>query len=301
MKQEKLNFITDEEMEFYLFDLATRFTKINPKKYALAYLGGNDSHFLYWFIKEYLKDTEIEVVALNTYMEHPQILDRMKKNADKILRSKMKPREIKEIYGVPVVGKNKDEMIMRYQKGNRSKNTVNYIMGTGTYIDKNGVEQKSNFKLNKKARELLLNDKMPKVTNLCCEILKKKPMRDYLREVKKKSIVAVRRSESMLRKSKYNSCFTEEMKFTPIFDLTDEMLDKIQTHYNIEVPEIYNRVSQTGCMGCPYGCNSKRCNTLDELKTLHPNRQRWLVQHYKESYEANGINVVTLLKKLEQK
>ena len=30
-------------------------TKINPKEYYLSYSGGKDSHFLYWFIKEYLK------------------------------------------------------------------------------------------------------------------------------------------------------------------------------------------------------------------------------------------------------
>lgn len=37
----------------YLIRLRDRFKKINPKEYFLSYSGGKDSHFLYWFIKEY--------------------------------------------------------------------------------------------------------------------------------------------------------------------------------------------------------------------------------------------------------
>ena len=42
--------------EFYLYDLETKFKKINPEEYYLSYSGGKDSHLLYWFIKERLKD-----------------------------------------------------------------------------------------------------------------------------------------------------------------------------------------------------------------------------------------------------
>ena len=44
-----------DEVEFYLIDLKSRFDKIKPNTYYLSYSGGKDSHFLYWFIKEYLK------------------------------------------------------------------------------------------------------------------------------------------------------------------------------------------------------------------------------------------------------
>ena len=67
------------EEEFYLADLESKFKKINPKEYYLSYSGGKDSHFLYWFIKEYLHDTDIEIVGVNTYMEHHEILQRINK------------------------------------------------------------------------------------------------------------------------------------------------------------------------------------------------------------------------------
>ena len=41
--------------EFYLHDLASKFKKIDPKKYYLAYSGGKDSGMLFWFLREWLK------------------------------------------------------------------------------------------------------------------------------------------------------------------------------------------------------------------------------------------------------
>ena len=70
-----------DEIEFYLKDLESRFPK-DRKNYYLSYSGGKDSHFLYWFIKEYLHDDQIQIVSANTYMEHPEILARIRKYAD---------------------------------------------------------------------------------------------------------------------------------------------------------------------------------------------------------------------------
>lgn len=50
-----------DEVDFYLKDLESKFKKIDKSKYYLSYSGGKDSHFLYWFIKEYLHDDEIEI------------------------------------------------------------------------------------------------------------------------------------------------------------------------------------------------------------------------------------------------
>lgn len=46
-----------DEVDFYLEDLKSKFRKLKNvggyDKYYLSYSGGKDSHFLYWFIKEY--------------------------------------------------------------------------------------------------------------------------------------------------------------------------------------------------------------------------------------------------------
>lgn len=50
-----------DEVDFYLEDLKSKFDKINPKEYYLVYTNGKDSNILYWFIKDYLKNNDIEI------------------------------------------------------------------------------------------------------------------------------------------------------------------------------------------------------------------------------------------------
>ncbi len=263
-----------DEIDFYLYDLETKFKKINFDKYFLSYSGGRDSHFLFWFIKKWLKDDKIKIVSINTYMEHPEIFKRMKENADIILRPQMKPFEIKEKYGSPCFSKLHDEFIYRYQKGNRSDNTLKYI-----YKRNNSM-----FGLSNKARELLLNGNLHKISNKCCQVLKQDVIKKYKKETKKTEIIAVRCDESILRKSKYKSCFNKKGVFTPLYDLTDDLLRKIEIKYNIEVPQIYNYISRTGCMGCPYGRNTEK-----ELALVNNNQYNFLWKYFKESYEVLEI------------
>lgn len=266
------------EVEFYLEDLKSKFSKIDPNKYSLCYSGGKDSHFLYWFIKEYAHIEGIEVVGVNTYMEHPQIRKRMYDNCDVVLLPSMKPFEIKEKFGSPCFSKLQDEFIRRYQNGSRSDNTMKFILG----------KENTRFKLNKKAREYVLSDEAHKISSECCKYLKKKPMAEYGKKSGRKFILGVRGSEGRTRKFKYTSCFKKDGTFTPLWDLTDELLDKIYETYNIEIPEIYNHISRTGCMGCPYG--SFKGNTQKELALLNDNQKKFVCEYFKESYKVLGID-----------
>lgn len=273
------------EIEFYLKDLESRFKYLNRKKYYLSYSGGKDSHFLYWFIKEYLHDNEIEIVGVNTYMEHQEILARIQKNCDIVLLPKMKPFEIKEKYGSPCFSKWQDDMIHRYQNGSRRPYLIEVITG----INKDtGKVVTGRFKLNKTAKKIVLNDTLHKVSPKCCEYLKKRPIKDYEKESGRKAILGVRGTESALRSTQYKSCFTKDKKFTPLHDLSDELLNAIYKKYKIELPEIYNYINRTGCMGCPYG--SHRGNTQKELALLNDNQRKFVINLFKESYDVLGID-----------
>lgn len=269
-----------DDVEFYLMDLKSKFDKIKPNEYYLSYSGGKDSHFLYWFIKYYLKRDDIEIVGCNTYMEHHEILQRILKNSDRVLYPKLKPMEIKAKYGIPCFSKSQDEFIRRYQNGCRSDYLMSRVNGTynGGYTI---------FKLNKTAKELLLSGKLHKVSPYCCKYLKKEPFREYEKETGKKAILGVRSSESVMRKAQYKSCFTKDKKFTPLHDLSDELLDKIYKKYNIEIPKVYEHTTRTGCMGCPYG--SHKGDTEKELQLINDNQRRFVCEYFKESYEVLGI------------
>ena len=272
------------EEEFYLIDLKSRFDKIKPNTYYLSYSGGKDSHFLYWFIKEYLKRDDIKIVGINTYMEHQEIRDRILKNSDIVLYPELKPMQIKEKFGIPCFSKEQDFYIYYYQnairKGKQPSRTINDKI-QGTY--------KTGFNISKKAREYVLSGNAHRITHLCCYYLKKKPAHKFEKETGLKAILGIRGNESSMRKQQYKSCFTKNKKFVPIHDLTDELLDKIYKKYNIEIPKVYDYVCRTGCMGCPYG--SYKHDTEKELELINDNQRKFVSEYFKESYEVLGIDV----------
>lgn len=279
-----------DDVEYYLVDLKSKFDKIKPNTYYLSYSGGKDSHFLYWFIKDYLKRDDIKIVGINTYMEHHEILQRILKNSDIVLYPKLKPFEIKAKYGSPCFSKMQDDFIDRYQRGSRARSTMERIYG----IESSGRAW-TKYKLNNTAKTKLLDGTLHRVSPKCCKYLKKEPARLFEKETGLKPILGVRGGESSLRKSKYKSCFTKDGKFTPIHDLSDKLLDKIYEKYNIEIPEVYNHICRTGCMGCPYG--SYKHDTEKELKLINKSQLKFVSEYFKESYEVLGIKIDDILNK----
>lgn len=259
----------------FLKFLRDRFNaKIDFNNYFLAYSGGKDSHFLYWFIKEFLHDERIEIVGVNTGFEIPEIRERIMRNSDIVLHPSMKRNEIKEKYGIPCYSKQQDEYIHRYQTGSRTENTMKAIMGENVF-----------FNLNKSARENLLSGKLHKVSNKCCLYIKEKPMIDYAKQTGKKAIIGVRQSESKTRKAKYETCLQSNGNFAPIYDFSDVLIEDIYKAYDIEIPKCYVYVSRTGCSGCPYGRNCEK-----ELALLPEQQRRKAIDYFKESYDIKGIN-----------
>lgn len=262
------------QVEPFLRFLKDRFeSKINPERYFLSYSGGKDSHFLYWFIKEYLKDDRIEIVGVNTSFEIPEIRERIMRNSDTVLHPIMNRWEIKGKYGIPCYSKQQDEYIYRYQNGSRSQNTMKAVMG------KNPM-----FSLNKNARERLLSGNIHKISNKCCLYNKEKPMTEYARKTGKKPIIGIRQSESKTRKAKYTSCLQKSGSFTPIYDFSDLLIDSVYEAYEIEIPKCYAYVARTGCAGCPYGRNCEK-----ELALLPDLQRRATIEYFKESYDVKGI------------
>lgn len=257
-----------DEVDFYLFDLKSKFRKINPSEYYLSYSGGKDSHLLYWFLRIYLKEhdpkmyeeyKQIPIVGSNTFMEHFEILDRIRKNCDVVVFPKLKPLEIKAKYGTPCFSKAQDEKIRRYQNGLRSEALMKFITRE---------DPTSMYNLNKKASELLLSGKLHKVSPYCCKYLKKEPMAEYNKKTGRHPILGITSDEGLMRKTQYTTCFTKDKKFVPMHDLPKELEEQIYKKYNIDIPEIYEYVDRTGCMGCPYG--SYKGKTQKELLLVSP-------------------------------
>ena len=260
--------------------LTWRFNKIIPNEWYLSYSGGKDSHLLYWFIKK--NNLPIKIVGINTRLEHDEIRDRINKNCDVILKPVLSMPEIKEKYGIPCFTKTQDQFIYSYQSGSKAKTTYERFFAT----------KPSFFNVSNKAREYVLNGGH-KISNKCCWYNKKKPAHDFEKETGLKCILGVRQEESKGRKTAYKSCLSTKNKFTPLFDFTEEMLNAMYEYYNIEIPEIYKYVDRTGCVGCPYEkCPEK---TTKELELVSPNKARYIIEQFKESYEVKNVNYKHIL------
>lgn len=262
--------IAINEVEFYLEDLRSKFNKINPNEYILSYSGGRDSELLRVIIKDYLKLT-IPIIALNTRLEHDEIHRRMLDNADEILHSDYTIYDVKEKYGIPCFNKKHDDKIHRYQKGSRAKSTIDYISGV----------RLSPYAIPDYARNLLYDGKLHKISNKCCKFIKKDPFHKYEKKHNKKSIIAITLGEGLTRKAKYNSCFTKQGKFTPLFDLKKDLAHKIEKYLKVEIPKVYETVPRTGCVGCPYGKHP-----IQELLMVQQNKYEYIYNCFKESYQV---------------
>ena len=191
--------------------------------------------------------------------------------------------KLKKNFGIPCFSKEQDFYIYYYQNALRKgKNPAKTIQQK---ID--GNYDKGFSGISKKAREYIKSGNAHKITHLCCYYLKKKPFHDYEKESGKKAILGVRGQESALRKKQYQSCFTKDKKFTPIYDLTNELLEEIIKKYNIEVPKVYEKIDRTGCMGCPYG--SYKHETEKELELINLKQKEFVCNLFKESYNVLGI------------
>ena len=131
---------------------------------------------------------------------------------------------------------------------------------------------------------------MHKVSNKCCEFLKKKPGKNYEKETGKKAITGIMGDESWIRKNTFKGCFRSDRKFTPLWDLTEDLRNKIEKEFEIPVPSVYQYVNQTGCAGCPYGQHGKNKfeGTNIELSLCGEGQLKFFLNYFGESYKFKG-------------
>lgn len=288
--------------EFYLEDLKSKFDKIDPKKYYLAYSGGRDSHFLLWFIREYLHEDRIIPVFSNTGMEIPEIRDRALANAQVILKPVLKHAEIKEKYGIPLNTKASDDWVYRYQsrreQGVSDEDMPNWIkyyaMREVDAIEHGRKTGRLSYTVvNKKTCEAMRAGTLHKVSNKCCEYLKKRPAHLFHNQTGLKPINGIMGSESWKRKTTFTSCFSKNGNFHPLWDLSEELRNEIEKEFDIPVPKVYAYVKQTGCAGCPYGQHGKGNgfrNTDLALSLCSEGHRNFILDYFRESYEFKGYS-----------
>lgn len=275
----------------------------------VSFSGGKDSTVLLHIARELYPD--IEAVFVNTGLEYPEIQSFVKTFDNvTILRPKMRFDEVIKKYGYPVISKEVSECIYQGRlalKTNGGKYPYRLSQLFGTAKDKNG--NKSIFN-KEKYKPLLYTDFM--CSHYCCNVMKKKPAKQYAKQSGKKPITAQMASESKIRERQWirNGCNGFEMK-SPIsnpmsFWTEQDVLQYIKEN-NIPIASVYGDVvykedsdqmriedygiegcgteklcttgcDRTGCIFCAFGVHLEKGESRFEmLKRTHPRQYEYCI------------------------
>ena len=249
----------------------------------VSFSGGKDSTVLLHIVRNLYPD--IEAVFVDTGLEYPEIRQFVKSfHTVTILRPEMRFDKVLEKYGYPIVSKEVSECIDQARKYLKDNKHYKYRM------DKlNGKKSSHNCPQWK-----FLLDAPFKISNKCCNVMKKTPVHNFYHKTGKTPIIATMAEESSLRESQYlrQGCNGFKNKIptsTPIAFWTEQdILEYIDT-YKIPIASVYGDViktdkyyttgcQRTGCMFCGFGCHlEKYPNRFQRLAETHPKQYDYII------------------------
>lgn len=257
----------------------------------VSFSGGKDSTVLLHLVRSMYSN--IKAMFVDTGLEYPEIKQFVKTfdNVD-IIRPKMMFDKVIEKYGYPIVSKEVSECVDQARKSIVSgKYAYRLAKLNGTAKDKDGNVSKYNC-----SKWKFLLDAPFKISNQCCNIMKKGPAHKYYKESGKVPFVGTLAEESRLRTQQYlkQGCNGFENKIptsTPIAFWTEQDILQYIYENNIQIASVYDEIkidddgkyyttgcNRTGCMFCGYGCHlEKEPNRFQMLKTTHPKQYDYII------------------------
>ena len=310
-------------MQNYPLDLKIMKTKLRIQEWIneygaegvyVAFSGGKDSTVLLHIVREMYPN--VEGVFANTGNEFPEIVQfvRKQENIKWVKPRKSFAKVIKE-EGYPVISKKTSRMIKDCQNPTEKNAKSRKLYLSDYALDKEGniTNIKNNsFKIAYKHRYLI--NAPFKISNKCCDYLKKYPMADYEKLTGKKAIIGTQAEESKMRESAYLQTGCNNFKggkSNPLgFWRSQDILEYIYK-YNIEIASIYGEVKidkdgkyyttgeqRTGCCMCLFGCGLWKTNEENRvlrLEKTHPKLHNHMINNlgFKEVLEYMNIKYTT--------
>lgn len=266
----------------------------------ISFSGGKDSTVLLDIVRSIYPN--VEAVFINTGLEYPEIY-KFVKTFDNvtILKPEMNFKQVINTYGYPVISKENSQYIyeIRHSTENMKQRRL--------YGDSKG-----RFKLPNKYHYLI--DAPFEISNKCCEIMKKRPVKKFEKETGKVPIIGTMAEESSLRQQSYlqHGCNAFESKrpvSTPLgFWRQQDILEYIYKN-DLKIASVYGEViedknlleectysttgcERTGCIYCLYGISHDTTpNRIQRLKETHPKQYNYCINKLKLGEVLDYIGV----------
>jgi len=266
------------------------YNKYNGKVYV-SFSGGKDSTVLLHITR--MMFPNIPGVFADTGLEYPEIRKFVKETPNTIMvKPKRNFKYVIDKYGYPVISKKISMGVNRYR-------------GTSSALQKElrlygGINPTSGKKqhptITKKWHYLI--DAPFKISEKCCDFLKKEPLKTYEKSTGRKPIIATMAEESAFRVQEYlrNGCNAFDKKnpqSTPMmFWLEKDIWDYIKK-FNIPYSSIYDMgYSRTGCMFCLFGImKDKSPNRFQQMAKTHPKQYQYCLNKLDLKTPLNFIGV----------
>ncbi len=239
-------------------------------KVYVAFSGGKDSTVLLHLVRKLYP--EVPAVFSDTGLEYPEIKEFVRSFDNvTIIRPKMSFKKVLDTYGYPVASKRVARMVRTIRNPTKNNKASRKLYLTG--IKRDGTKS-TFFKLPKKWHKLI--NAPFKISEQCCDVMKKKPFKEYGKESGRKAIIGIMTADSEQRKSIYlkqGGCnnFTSEKSMPMSFWLEKDVWSYIKKKRLRYCPIYDTGVSNTGCIFCMFGVQLDGCpNRFQCMQKSHP-------------------------------
>lgn len=266
----------------------------------ISFSGGKDSTVLLDLIRNKF-NYNIDAVYVDTGLEYPETRNFVKECQNITwLRPKMTFKKVIQEYGYPLFSKENSLYISQCQNPTERNETSRNLRLNGIRSD--GVKVKVGVIPN----SLKFAVYAPfKISNRCCDIMKKAPLKKYSKEKNAFPFTAEMATESSIRARQWlkHGCNGFDLKMPksmPLAFWTEQDILQYIYENNLKIAEIYGNVirqedkyiltgvKRTGCMFCGYGCHLEKQGSgrFELMKKTHPLQYEYIMK----SFENGGLN-----------